>query len=84
MKVLSNRRLVRNTLLGLLFGAGFGLVIGYVSTNFALGMVFGAFTAMNVVVALRRKGSTPDESSPTASAIHPVDVSADTSQSQRS
>jgi hypothetical protein len=39
---------------------------------------------MNVVVALRRKGRVADEASPTASAIHPVDVSADTSQSQRS
>lgn len=40
---------------GLVFGTGFGLIIGSISGSPALGLVFGAFTGLNVGAAFDRR-----------------------------
>lgn len=73
MKNRSWQRTARNVGLGMGFGAGFGLIVSYLSTNFGLGMAFGAFTAMNVVIALRRKGQqVADQPSSSKAAVNAI------------
>jgi uncharacterized protein YqgC (DUF456 family) len=49
--------------MGLVFGAGFGLIIGSISGNPALGLVFGAFAGLNVGAALDRRRKNKSNSS---------------------
>ena len=57
---LRKRRPVVDAAIGLVFGAGFGLMIGSISGNPGLGLAFGAFTGLNVGAALDRRRKNKD------------------------
>lgn len=49
------KRSIVGAAIGLAFGTGFGLIIGSISGSPALGLVFGAFTCLNVGAAFDRR-----------------------------